>query len=1177
MSKIFGYTKKGGKGWFNSDAYSTKEIEAIRDPEGGGEISLPTAIPSPFARIDLVKTAFRNIAETPELKAFTDKEGIVRASKNDEKLVSDCLDIAEMLFNYNNLRDKINFIVWDKEVELPKLKAASPKHRRFAETLELYLDQDKDSYNFDKFTKLYLIEYNHKIIGCTSPVTLFFTTANDLTHAQIQLTSNDVLFDEKYASLYERDPQFQKYFYLLFTAYPALSQLMPDFYNYLEQNKEILEKRNYTFYSELNTLDPADYKKLYAELNTGTAGSEIQVLNGVGLRKSKSEDIIEYISKYSDFRIASTKLAGGNRPLVLQNDFSKDWLYAKDKWHKFKVPFTESAAMDKRRLPGINVPYPYLTISDFLEPYLIRMVYPINKDKFFDGNLIAEVGDDSKGYILPLKKQFFDYFTAEELVSGGGGKPSIKMIQGVANSVKVVLKIPVAKSDEYITFERTYFESAANQISKPDEEYNKGVVIEHEVGITLFPFIKTRNPNIYTFYRIQLIDRDYYNLVKDNDYRLDFYTNQSPKPVKIVGEEPKIRSIKGVAGSDATSKYYVLENEFDFIQIKSSVASGIILPNWEPFHQGQDEFSFAVDFGTTNTHIEYKVGKTVKPFDIIKSTEIQIATLFHPEKTSEDSSALLAISGLIEHEFVPSRISKDLTNSKYIYKFPQRTVISESQSLDIGTQPLALADFNIPFAYEKKRGIGRIQSNLKWAAAGDGNEERIRAFFEEIIMLLRNKVLLNNGNLSKTKLYWFYPSSMTTGRVGTLRNEWNALFTKYFNAAGGTTGITESMAPFFYFKNEEGGGSFKPIVSIDIGGGTTDVVVFKGDKPVLLTSFKCAANAIFGDGFSEYGTKSNGLVNKYLPRFESLLEKNSLTELLGVLSSIKEKSKNEDINAFFFSIEDNPKIQAKQQFSYNSILSKDEDLKIIFVYFYSAIIYHIAALMRSENIALPKKMIFSGTGSKILNIITTDLPILAELSKKIFEEIYHEKFEEGLTIKTEKNTPKEVTCKGGLMVTDTDDLEKINIGEIKAILTCLENNKTEKSTDSVSEIETPAAPEEPGKINLDNKELCYRNLNDSVKQQIAAYVEKFNSFFTRLTAQYKFTENFNITEKSLRIFKNEFNKDVRDNLEAGLEYTRKLDAITDEDREIGETLFFYPIIGTINRVTRILSEQKDNE
>ncbi|MBL7837484.1 MAG: hypothetical protein JNM67_08210, partial [Bacteroidetes bacterium] len=211
MSKIFGYTQRGGQHWFNSDAYSDKEIEAIKDPEGGSEISLPTAIPSPFARIDLVKTAFRNIAKSPNLKAYT-KDGNVVSGKDDEKLVSDALDLAEMLFNIDSIKDKIKIIVWDKDSEIEKLKSSSYNgHRQLAETLELYLDQDKESYNFDLLNRLYLVEYNHKIIGCTSPATLFFATANDLSHAQIKLTKNDVTFDDEYTPLYERDSEFQKY------------------------------------------------------------------------------------------------------------------------------------------------------------------------------------------------------------------------------------------------------------------------------------------------------------------------------------------------------------------------------------------------------------------------------------------------------------------------------------------------------------------------------------------------------------------------------------------------------------------------------------------------------------------------------------------------------------------------------------------------------------------------------------------------------------------------------------------------------------------------------------------------------------------------------------------------------------------------------------------------------
>ncbi len=91
MSKIFGYKEEYGRDWYSiPDAYSDREIELVRDPEGGTVTTLPTAIPSPFARMDLVKTAFQNISRTPELKAYKQNRNVV-ASQYDEKLVSYCL------------------------------------------------------------------------------------------------------------------------------------------------------------------------------------------------------------------------------------------------------------------------------------------------------------------------------------------------------------------------------------------------------------------------------------------------------------------------------------------------------------------------------------------------------------------------------------------------------------------------------------------------------------------------------------------------------------------------------------------------------------------------------------------------------------------------------------------------------------------------------------------------------------------------------------------------------------------------------------------------------------------------------------------------------------------------------------------------------------------------------
>lgn len=1141
MSKIFGYTKKGGQHWFNSDAYSDKEIEAIKDPEGGSEISLPTAIPSPFARIDLVKTAFRNIAKSPNLKAYT-KDGNVVSGKDDEKLVSDALDLSEMLFNIDSIKDKIKIIVWDKEAEIEKLKTTSNKgHRQLAETLELYLEQDKESYNFDLLKRLYLVEYNHKIIGCTSPATLFFATANDLSHAQIKLTKNDITFDDEYTPLYERDSEFQKYFYLLFKANPSLSQRLTVVNEYLEKNLKILDTENHNLYEEIKNLNATSFATAYSELDTGITGNSVEII-GVALRKRKKEDIVNSILS-SDFIIQSSKYRGELKPLVLQNNLNKPFRYANDNWdNSIKIPFTDNeTVLEKRRLPSVNIQYPYLTVSDFLEPYLIRLVYPINKDKFFDGNINIEVGDDSKGFILPLKKQFFDYFNSNDLLSSLPNKPKIEMVQGAAGSVKVILRIPVAKQGEYISFERIYYQSS----EKPNEEQNKGVIVEHQFGVTLFPFIKTNNPNIESYYRVQLVDRDVTGVLKNTDYDLRFFSNTEQDPIDVRAKKTR-SSKKPDAVETATSQYYVLHNEFDFIQVKNVVASGasgIIIPKWQPYSQGNEVFSFAVDFGTTNTHIEYKIGNgSPKPFDIT-ADDVQIATLFHPTKTTEDfgGTGAIAIRELIEHEFVPQHLGNGSE-----YKFPHRTVIAESHSLNVETETFSLADFNIPFIYERKPEKDKIQSNLKWAKKEKGNEKRVRAYFEKIIMLLRNKVLFNRGNLAQTKLVWFYPSSMKPARKSQLESTWNELFNLYFNPTQQAVGITESLAPFYYFKgtNKLQGGSFKPVVSIDIGGGTTDVVVFKQNKPLLMTSFKFAANAIFGDGFSEYGAaSSNGLISKYFPYYENLLATNKLYDLSKVLSSIKDKNKTEDINAFFFSIENNPKIKDKKLFSYNSLLSNDEDLKIIFIYFYSAIIYHIADLMKQKQIELPKHIVFSGTGSKVLNVITSDLKILANLSKTIFENVYNQKFDkDGLSIETEKEMPKEVTCKGGLML-NAEDLA-IDIRNIKATHTCL--NGVEK--------------------------LTYEQLDETAKANIANYVGEFNNFFFNLNSQFSFADYFNVTAKSMEIFKDELSKHLRDYLEEGLEFNKKLDEIATDDKEIEETLFFYPLIGAINNLSTHLSQ-----
>lgn len=1131
MSKIFRFHNGNDtlEDWQASQVYGKTEIEGIDDPTGATASKQITSIPSPFARIDLVQSAFFYLAQ---------KNHPLEGNTIHHKIVSDALDIGEMFFKIDQLKDKINIITWDKQKDLNALiNSSSPKQKLYGETLKLYLEQDAGAYNFDMLKRIYLLQYNHKIIGGTSPATLFFTTANSIT-VDVAF-GNETMLDSNYQPLHKRDPEYQKYLHHLIKAYPELGRKMKNIQDYLNRSLAELGNTNQALYNIINTLEAEEFQMAYDELDTGTPGDVIEIM-GFPLRKRRKADVNIDV-KASDFIIQSTKYSNEEKPLVLQNNFNKPELqYTIDKWHKdIKVPYLDTQTdLSRRNLPGLSQNYPYLTVSDFLEPYLIRTVYPINKDKYFNGNIKYEAGRDDQGYILPLTRLFFEFFDVKDLWEKimYDSKPMFEMRQGAANAVTVTLRIPIIKAREYITFERIYYPGSELEVPQAEPENNKGIVIENQFSITTFPFLRFSSSETKQFYRIQLVNRDVSDIYKSTDYKLSFYGNNAKEAIQ--NSIVKNRSNKEVDG--VKSDYYALQQDFDFIEIRHQLAKGIIIPKWPAFTQGTEEFTFSIDFGTTNTHIEYKIGQTGTPQPLdISEKDMQIATLFDDAKTdaSFGGKGAMIIRDLIPHEFIPARIGNN-----YDYRFPVRTIISESKQLNTDEQTLSLADFNIPFIYEKDPEKGRITTNLKWAKKEKGNEKRVSAFFENLIMLMRTKVLLNYGNLKQVKLIWFYPSSMKAGRINDMREEWKDLFSKYFNDSNIPMDLTEAVAPFYYYKqtNIAVTAAARPVVSIDIGGGTSDVVIFKNNKPVVLTSFKFAANTLFGDAFSDFGTAStHGLINKYYAYFSNILDQNKLTNLKKVLETLKGKNRSDDINTFFFSLESNKNIIDPKLFSYSNLLSKDEDLKIVFVYFFAAILYHVGKGMRVMGLELPGSLLFSGTGSKITRIITADNITLSEFSRLLLEEAYGQEYgKDGLTVLAEKNIPKEVTCKGALMATPDDFA--IDTSKLKKVYTGID--KPEYATLRYKQVE-----EDP-----------------NVKSLLLKEVEVFNQAFKKIDKLFNFCNRFNITADAMQKFYAKYEQNLNDYLMKGLAYNRALDDAMADDMAIEETLFFYPLIGVIN-------------
>src|SRR6185312_677105 len=147
---------------------------------------------------------------------------------------------------------------------------------------------------------------------------------------------------------------------------------------------------------------------------------------------------------------------------------------------------------------------------------------------------------------------------------------------------------------------------------------------------------------------------------------------------------------------------------------------------------------------------------------------------------------------------------------------------------------------------------------------------------------IRNKVLLEGGDLASTESVGFYPSSMPVVTRRVFQNSWANNYQRYFPGATHLYKMSESFAPFYHYYHKENVRPHdRPAVNIDIGGGPTDIVIYQSEDPVLLTSFRFAANSIFGDGYG-----STSAANGFVQHFESKIKESLSNTKAGTLTHI---------------------------------------------------------------------------------------------------------------------------------------------------------------------------------------------------------------------------------------------------------------------------------------------------
>ena len=1145
MAKIFNNTDKKRyeqernitlNGWEKTINYDDTRIGRITDTVGAGIAlaKMGTSIPTPFARIQLFDTAF---AQVNNLGHDTDSVY--------GKLVSECLDFLEFIFNYGS---DITIKKWNVKEQIENLKGSTTKHKNLGKCLEKFaLDLNvKD---------IYLFYYHGVLIGGSSPFTLVYTSPNwqrNKTITNAKGLNGNLLFAD-YASttvdpwpLHKRHQDFREFltkYIIAFRAVPGFSETA--FYKYIYKNQEEEidpeMKELYRNNTGAEAYSPAKFREEYDILKVGgdvdvkgNGGAETLYIGykrfttgggggtgstggtgGTGGGGGLVSPDYEIHATSQRFRSHYT---GGKTPLVLNDYGISSAIYVGGLPWSGDTVLTRNPyqALDERILPGGgNVKHPYLTDADFLEDKLLRMSYPINQKAF-----CTFVG--ATQYLLPLKPAFFDYFNVEDI---NHEKNLTLNIQEVGNDVEVTLTIPVkCKTQPYIELKKVY---------KGNEDIVR-VPATPGFSMAIFPSYKLKDTQVPNNYSVLLHDSSDHGSLGTTFYAL---TDTAVEEVE---------ASERVERTARVSTYVGIDRAFDFVTVKWEGVAAMLIPNFKVVTPNSvtNGLAVGIDFGTTNSYVclSYNGGANPMTLEIGKE-DIQVLTLNDVNLSKgnygidyQDSfRGMIAFNQAIDREFAPLLLGKQSD-----VQFPYRTVTCESNKFAGQNKPMLFGHIDLGFNFMKEIiDLTDVQynTNIKWdieQSANNANnmqvnvtdcENRVRAFCLQVAWMVKNKIMLGTTPAARFTAYLTFPYTMGRSLKTDIENFWKEAFAKTMGEDNvEIKRSTESIAPYFFMIGN--GAKFsKNALNVDIGGGTTDMLFADiENRRFWYNSSLFAGNDIWGDG--KQLVAQSRLDIGFVKYFESLLDSGQLNIKNERKEAYKKYKKlvssSADLMSYIFRYND--------EFNFISYIRKSKDKLMPILYTHlGAVVYHIAQVLKAKNMTVPSTITFSGMGAQYIHFISTQDSDITELIKSLLAEFMGYGFEDDddkmpkdFKVSFQKS-PKEVTAQGA-MLEDNPALDEIKSYSQKELY--------------VYGID--GAP----------KHILYQEANGYKPQALDMFEQFVKDFLLNRDIAHYLNKQFEVR------FSEAFVNTLREHAEMGFDLMAKSKR---GDEDIEETLFFWPL------------------
>lgn len=1055
-----------GSGWQETDIIANDDngIRSIEDAVD--QLLLPgkigTSIPTPLARIYLFDTAFRAVCSS--------SNGKNKVASSYRQLVLDCLDLLQFLFERGN-DDKLRLY----EIKIDDIKALQEsddkKKKILGDSLAMEMSDKSEFKN-----SIIVIEYDEIVLGGTSPFTVVYTSPNlrrnvsEKEKKDFSSNSSRPFWKDKSVDLDERDKAFKTYIARFYVTCKNKGVKVTDlpFFQYIFSYKEIekliqeeeqKQKQSEEYGNDYPVISDKHDRDKEIKLTVALCGQSIGI----------SYNAMDPVLSGSDFLMKPSKkwCKDNDRPLVLpargKIAEGSGWIYI-DSPYDTNTRIIDDDCVDPinaRYLPKngedssnrTSIKYPWLSNSDFFYHDLYDLNYNVNTNKFWRP---IYKKDENKAFpfLLPIKDTWFKYFTVDDL------DKYLIISNWEDDRVEFELTVPLSSHKDKIVLSREYRKNA------DDDHPYRWVEMDKPLGLGIFPFYKIKNspdnPDKKYPFKVTWNEYSVYLFESSGNARSDEETvlrflnteggmEESEKEtdaIRVLDTDNKTRT----KNDDGRSAIYNIRpnpesNEprtrfdviqFDHLKSYNDAYGAIVIPKFDDIEiiedNGKKAF-FAIDFGTSNTHISYWDHDCNKPVPFtIYPEDQQMVLLKNPESVGGVSQYRVpsAFGGKATkmneflREFVPQVIGYNTKNTKMSVEYPVRTATLENPktlTLEDGNGKLFISaniGYDIDNDNVKSDPDFKYSTNLKWALQKTRSQQggpefknaqtRIELYCKQTLWMIKNKIVLKGYSYKDIAIQYFYPESMSVDDRLSFDDAWNKAKDEVFNNCGfickNIAPEPEAVVPFYSLIMDDPKICIHNLVNVDIGGGTTDIFFFDhGSKQGFEASVRFAADDLWGTAFPN---KQSGFV-EYIKK---LIEgKNYSQETIALYDNFSEKNEASSLASFFFK---------HSEFEFGSKIQGHKEFRSLLFLHYAAIIWYVRDMFevikkKDSSVAFPKVMTFTGKGSDYIKLITSDKDAITGLTLRLLKAFRTEESDlDGFRVELSKHDPKTLTADGGV-------------------------------------------------------------------------------------------------------------------------------------------------------------------